>query len=85
MSKHNTFSTIQNAQREYLLVAVAIIQEAKRALLIFQVAMHYNVSKMTLSDWLQGSHDKVSYGHSKQKLTTEEEASLESWVLQLQA
>ena len=49
MSKHATFSTTRDAQREPVLVAVAAIQEAKEALSISQAAKQYDVPKMTLS------------------------------------
>ena len=84
MSKHTIFSTIQDAQKECLLVAVATIQEAKRALSISQAFKYYNIPKMTLFDQFLGSCDQVLFKHSKQKLTMEEEASLKSWILQLQ-
>lgn len=84
VSKHKT-RTIRNARRERLLGAVAAIQEANGALSISQAARRFVVPKSTLAARLRGQRDQESYGCSKQKLTPEEETSLEAWVLQLQA
>lgn len=83
---------IKDSVRVALSNAVAAIQEAKRALSISQAAIQFGVSKSTLSARLRGRRNQVSYGRnqvsygcSKQKLTQEEKASIETWVLQLQA
>ena len=75
----------RDARRERVSVAVAAVQGAKGTLSISQAAKRYDVPKMTLSDRLRGRQDPVSYGKSRQRLSTEEEDCLENWVLQLQA
>ena len=43
------------------------------------------VSKATLYRRINGRRDQVSYGVTKQRLTPEEEDSIKSWVLEIQA
>ncbi len=43
------------------------------------------VSKATLYGRINGRRDQVSYGISQQKLTSEEEESIKSWVLEIQS
>lgn len=75
----------RNARRNRLIHAVSAIQEANGALSISQAARRFDVLKSTLAARLQGRPDQKSYDCSKQRLTSEEEASIEVWVLQLQA
>lgn len=60
------------------------VKETNGALSITQAARRYDVSKTTLYNRLQGRRDQVLYARSRQRLTFEEEVSLEKWILQLQ-
>ena len=84
-SKRPKSITTKDDCRERLLQAVTDVKEAIGAFSITQAAKRYDVLKTTLYNRLQGRRDQVSYIRSKQKLTLKEKASLEKWVLQLQA
>ena len=76
---------VKNAKRECLANAVLAIQEANGTLSLSQAARRFDVSKTTFRARLQGVTNQATYWSSQQKLTTEEEGFLKSWVLQLQA
>ncbi len=50
-----------------------------------QAAKLCAVSKATLYRRINGCCDQVLYGISQRKLTTEEEESIKSWVLEIQS
>ena len=60
-------------------------EQAEGSLSITKAARLYVVSKATLYRRINGRRDQVSYGITKQRLTPEEEDSIKSWVLEIQA
>lgn len=78
-----SWTTSKDENRERLKTAVKAYEEAEGSLSITQAAKLYVVSKTTLYHRLQGCRDQLSYGVSKQRLTPEEEESIQSWVLEI--
>lgn len=62
--------------------AIQAYEEAEGGLSLTQAAWLHAV---TLYNGINGRRDQVSYITSKQRLTPEEEASRQNWVLQLQS
>ena len=85
VSKSQLQATLKDEVRQRLQQAVEAYEEAEGALSITQAACIYAVSKTTLYNRINGRRDQVSYIASKQRLTPEEEESLQTWVLQLQS
>ena len=83
--KSGSWTTSKDENRECLTNAVKAYEEAEGSLPIIQAAKLYVVSKTTLYHRLQGRRDQLSYGVSKQRLTPEEEESIQSWVLEIQS
>ena len=78
-------TTSKEENRERWKDAVKAYEEAERSLSISQAAKLYVVSKTTLYHRLQGRRDQLSYAVSKQRLTPEEEESIQIWVLEIQS
>ncbi len=58
-------------------------KEGKGSLSISQAARLYVVSKTTVYNRINRRRDQASYGIAKQRLTPEEEESIENWVVSL--
>ena len=71
--------------RQRLNDAIKAYEHAEESLSITQAAYVYSVSKATLYRRINGRRDQVSYGISKQRLTSEEEESIKNWVLEIQS
>ena len=65
--------------------AIQAYEKAEGGLSITQAAWLHAVLKTTLYNRIKNRRDQVSYIVLKQRLTPEEEKSLQSWVLQLQS
>ncbi len=65
--------------------AVQAYEDREVLLSILQAARLYVVSKTTLYNRIHGRRGQASYGVTKQRLTPEEEESIESWVLDIQS
>ena len=85
VTKSGLRTTLKDEARQRLQQAVQAYEEAEGGLSITQAAWLHAVSKTTLYHRINGRRDQVSYITSKQRLTPEEEESLQSWVLQLQS
>lgn len=83
--KWGSWTTSKKENRELLKDAVNAYEEAEGWLSISQAAKLYVVSKTALYHRLQGRRDQLSYAVSKQRLTPEEEESIQSWVLEIQS
>ncbi len=81
VSKSRLQATLKDEARQRLQQAVEAYEEAEGALSITQATCIYAVSKTTLYNRINGRRDQVSYITSKQRLTPEEEESLQTWVL----
>ncbi len=64
---------------------VQVYKEAEGSLSISEAARLYAVLKTTLYHKIKGRQDQLSYAVSKQKLTSEEEESIQNWVLEIQS
>lgn len=85
VTKSGSRTTSKDESRERLKDAVKAYVEAKGSLSITQAARLYMVSKTTLYHSIQGRRDQLSYAFSKQRLTPEEEESIQNWVLEIQS
>ncbi len=85
VTKPGSSVTSRDANRDRLQRAVEAVTNAEGLLSITHAAKLYGVSKKTLYHRINGRRDQLSHGVSKQRWTPEEDESLESWVLQLQA
>ena len=85
VTKSGSRTTLKDENRERLKDAVKAYEEAEGSLSITQAARLYVASKTTLYHRIHGRQDQLSYAVSKQRLTPEEENSIESWVLEIQS
>lgn len=65
--------------------AVQVYKEAEGSLTISKAARLYAVSKTTLYQRIKGRQDQLSYAVSKQRLTPQEEESIQNWILEIQS
>ena len=68
--------------RDRLKKAVQAYKEGEGSLSISKAARLHVLTKITLYN---GRRDQASYGVTKQRLTSEEEESIENWVLEIQS
>ncbi len=64
---------------------VQVYKKTNGFLSILKAARLYTVLKMTLYHKIKGRQDQPLYPVSKQRLTPEEEESIQKWVLEIQS
>lgn len=85
VTKLGSCTISRDEARDRLKEAVQAYEEGEGSLSISQAARLYVVSKTTLYNRIHGRQDQALYGITKQRLTSEEEESTESWVLDIQS
>ena len=85
VTKSGWYTASKDEVRERLKEAVQVYEEAEGSLSISEAARLYAVSKTTLYHRIKGRQDQLSYAVSKQRLTPEEEESIQNWRLEIQS
>lgn len=85
VTKPGSGNSSRDEARERLKHAVESYEKAEGSLSITQAAKLYAVSKTTLYHRINGRREQSLYGDSRQRLTLEEEKSIENWVLLIQS
>lgn len=85
VTKPGSRTISRDEARDRLKEAVQAYEEGEGSLSISQAVRLYGVSKTTLYNGIHGRRDQASYGVTKQRLTPEEEESIENWILDIQS
>ncbi len=83
VTKPGSGTISRDEARDRLKEAVQAYEEGEGSLSISQAARLYAVSKTTLYNRVNRRRAQASYGVTKQRLTPEEEESIENWVLDI--
>ena len=85
VTKSGWYTASKDEVKERLKEAVQVYEEAEGSLSISEAARLYAISKTTLYHRIKGRQDQLSYAVSKQRLTPEEEESIQNLVLEIQS
>ena len=85
VTKPEAGTTSTDEARARLKEVVQAYKEGEGSLSISQAARLYVVSKTTLYNRINRCRGQALYGVTKQKLTLEEEKSIENWVAEIQS
>ncbi len=83
VTKLRSHTTLRNKARKRLNGEIKAYDQAEELLSISQAVKLYMVSKATLYSRINGRRNQVSYRISKQRLASEQDESIKSWVLEI--
>ena len=85
ITKLGSYINSRDKTRKRLNHVIQLYKQVEKSLSITQAAKLYVILKAILYYRINSRRDQVLYGISQQKLTSEEEDSIQGWVLEIQS